>query len=219
MHPDGLRLMVFDETCGHHRVRVPGTRKRANLPLGLSHAWRVGSWLYRGLRRLDAVRGVRSWAEALTWIGDYRPGQPLAEVQFWGHGKWGRALVDGESLEIGSLDQSHAHAPLLRRIQARIAGPDALWWWRTCETYGAERGHAFAQAFSDFLGCRTAGHTYVIGPWQSGLHTLRPGERPDWSPAEGLKRGTPKDPVSAYMSARTAPNTIHCLRNEIPPDW
>ena len=36
-------------------------------------------------------------------------------------------------------------------------------------------GHDFARAWTDFFGSRAAGHTFIIGYWQSGLHTLAPG--------------------------------------------
>ena len=101
-------------------------------------------------------------------------------------------------------------------MRARLVSPDALWWWRTCETFGAAAGHAFARAWTTALGCRAAGHTHVIAAWQSGLHVLAPGAAPDWSADEGLAEGTPTTPIRAHPSRRTAPSTIHFLTTRLP---
>lgn len=194
-----LRLLVFDRTC----------RGRGGLP-GLSHAWGAGRHLYRGLGRLDAGFGAATWTEALTWLARQGAG-PIAEIQFWGHGRWGQALIAGEALDLRALSPGHAlHGPL-GQVRARLA-PDALWWFRTCETFGTEAGQRFAAAFAGHLGCRVAGHTHVIGVWQSGLHSLRPGETPSWSITEGV-RGP--GPVAA-PSRLGAPNTISCLHGRVP---
>ncbi|MET0405724.1 MAG: hypothetical protein ABW123_25110, partial [Cystobacter sp.] len=87
------------------------------------------------------------------------------------------------------------------------------------ETFGTARGHAFARAWTRFFGCRAAGHTYVIGPWQSGLHSLGPGEEPTWSVAEGLPPDGGDTARTARMSGRREPNTITCLHGEIPPGF
>jgi hypothetical protein len=94
-----------------------------------------------------------------------------------------------------------------------------LWWFRTCETFGALPGQRFATELADFLGARVAGHTYIIGHVQSGLHTLRPGERPTWSEDEGLREGSPDEPRRAHWSRLRAPNTITCLRGTIPDGY
>ena len=100
------------------------------------------------------------------------------------------------------------------RVRDRLL-PDgeALWWFRTCETFGTETGQRFARAWTRFLGCRAAGHTYVIGAWQSGLHSLQPGETPRWSPEEGVQPG----PTPRSLTSRPgAPNTITFLHGRIP---
>jgi hypothetical protein len=55
----------------------------------------------------------------------------------------------------------------------------------------------------------------VIGFWQSGLHSLLPGQQPGWSVDEGL---IPSDPPAPYArgSRPGAPNTITCLHGRIP---
>lgn len=204
-----LRLMIFDKTCTGPKLRP-----------GLSHAWWTGGVLYgRLLRRLHAWHGAASWAEALAWVATVQPHRPIAELQFWGHGKWGRAYIGRDLLDAGALRSDHPHHAALAAIRERLVGPEALWWFRTCETFGAAPGQAFAQGLTDFLGCRAAGHTYIIGGWQSGLHSLRPGEVPTWSPLEGVKSGPPEDPREALWSGRRAPNTIHCLSGQVPAGY
>jgi hypothetical protein len=202
-----LRLMVFDRTC----------RGRGPLP-GLTHAWWTGGHLYRALGRLDGCRGVASWTEALSWLAEVEPERPLGEVQFWGHGKWGLARIDREPLDAEALGRSSPLRPLLDRVRDRLVD-DGLWWFRTCETFGARPGHAFARTFSDHMGCRAAGHTYIIGHWQSGLHTLAPGDEPEWPDDEALVEGTPDAPERALWSKRSAPNTITFLHGRIPTGY
>jgi len=205
----GVRLMIFDRTC-----RGPWYR------LGLSHVWWTGAHLYRGLGRLDACRGVSSWNEGLKWLAEFQPDRPIAEVQYWGHGKWGLARVDRQPLDIDALEASHELYPLLRRVRVRMRPASrGLWWFRTCETFGARPGHRFARALADFLGCRVAGHTFIIGHWQSGLHTIMPGQEPHWSDTEGLEQGSPESPERAHWSSRHAPNTITFLHGRIPEGY
>lgn len=228
--------MIYDDTCtgdfpkpgasGRDRWvgdrvmrRVGGWLEGAPWP-GLTHSWRVGGLLYGALGRLDHWKGFSDWRSALSWLAGHRPTEPIGEIQFWGHGKWGAAKIDSEALSIESLDRDHAHHDALAAIRERMAGAERpLWWFRTCETFGAKDGHAFARAWTDFFDARAAGHTYIIGPYQSGLHTLAPGQRPPWSVHEGLAEGTPTEPTRARWSTRREPNTITCLHGEIPPGF
>jgi hypothetical protein len=191
-----VRLLVYDRTC----VRTGG---------GLSPVWFAGSLLYRTLGRIDAARGVASWHEARAWIDTRR--EPIDELQYWGHGKWGCAMVARDPLDASRLE-------LLAGLRERLA-PDALVWFRTCETFGGQRGHDFARRLAEFLDARVAGHTFVIGYHQSGLHGLSPGVRPDWADDEGLAEGTAADPRRALRSRRGAPRTITCLTGHVPPAW
>lgn len=199
-----LRLMIYDDTC-----------RRSRLGVGLTHSWIAGALLYRQIGKFDATRGVRSWEEALQWLSDVEKDRSIGEIQFWGHGKWGRALIDGAPLTTAALAESHPWNRPLRDVAERMV-PDALWWFRTCETFGAEAGHDFARRWTDFFECRAAGHTYIIGPWQSGLHALNPGEVPRWSVYEGLDEGAPDAPRKALWSIPGAPNTISFLRATLP---
>lgn len=208
--PDpGLKLMVYDSSC----------RGPLLFP-GLTHTWIVGAWLYHGLGRLDAWRGAQSWDEALHWIIERSSGRRIAEVQIWCHGQWGNARLRGDLLDARSLAPRHPHHDSLSLIASRmLEGESGLWWFRTCQTYGAVAGMEFAQQLTEFLGCRTAGHTFIIGPWHSGLHSLLPGQAPSWSASEGISQGTPLAPTKALWSRPGRPNTITCLHGSIPPGF
>lgn len=201
---DPLRVIVYDRTC----------TGRPALP-GLTHSWIAGAWLYGRLGRIDATVGVQSWAEAFDWLARVEPERRIAEVQYWGHGKWGEARVDRERLDGRSLLRGSDHRAGLDALRARLTD-EALLWFRTCETAGADVGHRFVQDLSADLGARVAGHTYIIGPWQSGLHWVDPGEAPGWDPAEGLREGTPAAPKRALWSKPGAPRTITCLTGQLP---
>lgn len=196
-----VRLIVYDRTCVKTRGR-------------LSPIWATGAKLYRALRNVDAVQGVASWDEAFAWVTSHDA--PIREIQYWGHGKWGSALVDNDVLDRAAL--AGPRRKQLEAVRERLA-PDALVWFRTCETLGARAGHDFAQRLADFLGARVAGHTYIIGFHQSGLHGLAPGMQPDWSPEEGLAEGDADQPERAKWSKPWAPRTITCLTSSIPDRW
>ncbi|MEO8705362.1 MAG: DUF4347 domain-containing protein [Kofleriaceae bacterium] len=187
-----MKALIFDRDAGR-----------------LSTTWKAGALLYRGLRRFDTTRGVTSWDDALDWLAGAQ--EPIEEIQYWGHGKWGCALVGDEVLDASSLVSRRRQWAAIRE---RLA-PDALVWFRTCETFGANRGIDFAERLADFLGARVAGHTYVIHFYQSGLHSLLPGHRADWSPTEGLLEGTAETPRRARSSSPWAPHTVTCLTGHV----
>lgn len=204
-----LRLMVFDKTC----------RDEARF-VGLSSAWSAGAVLYKALGRLDAAHGVASWDEAFEWLATFEPARPIGEIQYWGHGKWGSALVDRTSFDAAALKEGHPlHRGLARMRERLVPGGEALFWFRTCETLGADAGHDFAQRLSEHLDARVAGHTFVIGVTQSGLHGLSPGTKPDWSATEGLAEGTAASPVRAHWSGLGRPRTITCFAGTVPEKW
>lgn len=195
-----MRLVLYDRTC------TSGKR-------GLSPVWAAGTKLYRGLRRIDAAHGVASWSEAFGILAAQR--EPIREIQYWGHGKWGSALIDTEVFDAAAIA---THRPALEAIRERLT-PDALLWFRTCETFGAQAGHDFSQRLSDTLGARVAGHTYIVAFQQSGLHGLEPGMRPDWPLDEGLLEGTPDEPRRAKWSRPWSPNTVTALTRAVPRAW
>lgn len=200
-----MRLMLFDRTC----------TRTGRVPIGLSHSWWVGSHVYRALGQLDRSHGVASWSEGLDWLLEH---ERIDEIQYWGHGNWGLARVDGDMLDRAALQGGHPLHARLEAIRERMA-PGAQWWFRTCDTLGSQRGHDFGMAWSDFFGRPVAGHTHIIGPVQSGLHKLEPGNRPHWSPLEGIREGTAEAPKQSAWSTLSAPNTIHMLQGSVPEGW
>jgi hypothetical protein len=202
-----LRLLIYDGT--------PNERERL-----LRASWSTGARLYRALGRIDAYHGARSWSDALDWLTTFRRGEAIEEVQLWSHGHWGRALLGDEVLDERAFDRGHRLRDRIERLRARMLPPGrSLFWFRTCETFGAHAGQRFAERIAGELDACVAGHTYVIGVLQSGLHGLRPGERAHWSEAEGLKEGTPAVPKEAFSSSSTAPNTIHFMDGRVPEAW
>ena len=113
------------------------------------------------------------------WIGS-RPSSPSdrsSRCNFGGTANGARSFVGREALNRSALSAGHPHHAALVAVRRRLT-PSPLFWFRTCETFGAARGHEFAQAWTDFFGGFAAGHTHVIGYWQSGLHRLRAGALP-----------------------------------------
>jgi hypothetical protein len=195
----GLRLMVYDRNSSAGRFLVS--------------SWKCGGKLYRALGRLDAWYGAGTWAEALKWLASHRAPEPIEEVQFWGHGKWGDARIGTTILDASLVSPSHPQHPDLLAVRTRLIPGSGLWWFRTCSTFGAAKGQAFARAWASFLGCRAAGHTFIIGLHQSGLHSLGPNETPAWPIDEGVAGEVP------LWSKPWAPNTITCFHGKVPAGY
>ena len=206
MVPMGVKWMIYDQTC----------TRTGRAPLGLTHSWMAGARVYGALGRLHAWRGVSSWEDALAWLAE--GDEPLDEIQFWGHGNWGLVRIDGQRLDVAALVSGHPLHAGLERVRERMS-PGGQWWFRTCDTLGSARGHDFARRWTDFFARPVAGHTHVIGPWQSGLHRLQPGASPHWDAMEGVAQGTAEAPRRSTWSAPGRPNTIHCLRSRVPDGW
>jgi hypothetical protein len=227
---DGLRLVVFDaRDLGWFRPLSAGADREADgaerSRFGLSPIWRAGAALHGAARVADASLGAASWGEALAWLVGTasRRGRPIASVQFWGHGGWGRMNMGRTVFDAGAFAAGSALADSIRELRRSLAGPEALVWFRCCSAFGAS-GRAFARAAADALGCRVAGHTHIIGFFQSGTHSLRPGEAPGWGPTEGVAyrsagggatNATPR-PIGALKSSPLRPNTITCLQPDLP---
>lgn len=183
--------MLFDRTCRGGRFRP-----------GLSHAWSAGAVLYQRLGRIDRSYGAASWTEGLDWLIDISRDHTIAEIQFWGHGRWGGVFIAHDKLDVGALEPHHDHFPRLAAIKARLT-PESLWWFRSCDVFGTEAGHDFARRWTRFFGCRAAGHTHTIHVLQSGLHVLGPDEEPTWSVTEGVTPGSDRASTSSVLAPRT----------------
>ncbi|HEY8206351.1 MAG TPA: hypothetical protein VIG99_02640 [Myxococcaceae bacterium] len=188
-----LRLMVYDRTCG-----------------ALTTSWWLGGHLSRALGRLDDRAGFDRWPDALRWLRDRScaEGRPIGEIQYWGHGHPGLVRMAGERLDRSALSPGHPLFQDLEALRDHLApGGQALFWFRTCETFAGPEGHAFARAWTRFFSARAAGHTFIIGPLQSGLHVLDPSGEPDW----------PLDEGGHVWSSLRAPATISFLHGTVTP--
>jgi hypothetical protein len=215
----GLRLMIYDTTDVKRTFSLPSLGPDASnldIDLGLSHSWFAGGLLYRGLRRLDLFKGFLSWNEALGWLSEVEPDRKIDQIQYWGHGSPGRVWMNGQALTHRAFGSGHA--PQLSRLASRLT-PESLVWFRTCATFTGDQGQDFAQVWSQALNCRVAAHTFNTGVWQSGLHSIRPGELPSWSAMEGIKEGTPDAIKKIAWSMPWSTNTITCLHGEVPKGW
>ncbi len=99
-----------------HAVRplVP----RPGIAPGLSHAWSAGGLLYRALGRIDAWHGAWSWTQGLDWLLEVSARWPIAEIQFWGHGRVRGGLWIDEERASPSPRSSRGH--YLRDRLARL---------------------------------------------------------------------------------------------------
>jgi hypothetical protein len=193
-----LRLMIYD------------TSDRR----GLSHSWFIGGALYQALRRLDDCAGFDNWFDALTWISQKaaKERRKISQIQYWGHGWRGMVSMNGMALRADAF-QHPVWSKLLSEIRWHLA-PDALIWFRTCGTFGGAAGHEFARAWTTGMNCRVAAHTHLIGPFQSGLHSLTPRTPPYWPQEEGVEAGS-----RMAQSSPWRPNTITCLHGTLPEGW
>src|SRR5258706_5995861 len=123
----GLRLIVYDKSCV------------GRFGLGLSRVWSAGRYVYAALGRSDGAHGASSFDDAFGWLAEHRSDEPIAEVQLWAHGKWGRLFLEKDILDRGAFSPGHRlhgglSAPLARPL------PDSLLLFCTCETVGASAG-------------------------------------------------------------------------------
>jgi hypothetical protein len=221
-----LNLVIFDKTdtpsaaLARARERVATPDGRAIGSPGLSPIWRAGTILHRLTRAADASLGATSWVEALTWAAatSRERGRPIASVQVWGHGGWGSMAIGGTTLDAAALRPDHALAGPLDAFSRALAGPEALFWMRCCSAFGHSVGQRFAEALAVRLGCRVAGHTHIIGFFQSGTHSLRPGEKAGWPADEGVRKSDGRA-TGALTSTPGAPNTVSCLSLGFPEDY
>ena len=208
-----MKLVVYDATDTGPLLLVPrivrGEDGTARGTGGLTRWWRIGAALHTTAQRADAAFGATSWDEAIRWAREQaeRSGRPVEELQAWGHGGWGYMGMGPTKLDAASDAYARALRPLL--------APNALVWLRCCSAFAAEAGTDLAPRLADALGARVAGHTFIIGFWQSGLHVVSPGGRADWSVDEGTSR-TSAGVRIADVSRPGAPRTITCLRPGLP---
>lgn len=134
-------------------------------------------------------------------------------MQMWGHGSPGASYIDSIPLTVKALEPNHKLHSVLLALKKRLHSKSVVW-FRQCSIFAGPKGKEFAEKLANFLGCTIAAHTYIIGPFQSGLHTIRPNQKAHWSDAEGLKLDG-KGKSSGWFE----PNTITCLTGTIPKGW
>ena len=221
-----LSLVIFDATdtpsaaFARARARVTTPDGRAIGSPGLSPIWRAGTVLHRLTRAADASLAATSWSEALLWAAttSRAQGRPIRSLQLWGHGGWGSMTIGGTTLDTAALAADHPLAAPLDALRDALDGPASLFWMRCCSAFGHSVGQRFAEALAVRLGCRVAGHTHIIGVFQSGAHSLRPGEKARWSVDEGVRKANGQA-VGALTSTWRAGNTVSCLALELPEDY
>lgn len=183
----------------------------------LRFSWITGGKFYKLFRSVEHHDGFDNWIDALNWISEVEPNKKINSIQFWGHGSPGRVWINGDALSIRSLTYDSPHYYFLKKIKERLA-TDSTIWFRSCNVFTGSDGKFFSIAFSQFMQSRIAGHTYIVGPWQSGLHTIKPGQRPSWNISEGLKKEE-DGKIKKLWSMPWEKNTIFCLTNKIPEGW
>lgn len=184
-----MRVIIYDAT------QFAGS-------VGISWAW--GAPLFKMFGAADVVIRALTWRQAVAAIP---LSKPVNEIQIWSHGYPGGFMIGDKHITGKDADDI---AMLTRNLAL-----NALVWWRTCATFHGDAGKAFAERWADGLERRVAAHTHNIGfPFHSGLHTLKPGQKPYWSSDEG--RG--KD-GKAKSSSMNAPNTILFSASSFPKEW
>jgi hypothetical protein len=168
----------------------------------LGASW--ASWAKVQAARGWKVLGVKSWDDAIGKLTQrllFEDGS-VDEIQLWGHGSPGIPLIGGEQITTNVV-------VVLRRVLT--AG--SLVWFRMCSVFFGEKGRQFAEQTSRILGCRVAGHTHIIGPFQSGLYSVSPGKGTDWD----LRYDA--TPWRKVVSGWWEPRTILCTRMSVPEGW
>jgi len=184
-----MRVTIYDKNPG------PGFSQWF-----LKTMWMLGCWLQKVFGKVDAYYGATSWDDAFMWLN--RQGM-ISSLQYWGHGSPGYVWLSGYNLPISSFEL----------LKSKVT-PETIIWFRTCSTFQGALGHAFSTKLTDLLKCTVAGHTRIIGPFQGGLHTRKPGVAPSWPMSEG------EFPKSWWPSFwRWGNNTITCLATKIPKGW
>lgn len=212
-----LRLIVWDatNTIGYRKRSDAGT---AGVELGLAPAWWAGAKLHGLLRGRTPhrARGVASWEEAFRFALETadETGLPIAELQAWGHGGWGFMDIGDSRLSTRAFDSL---STLLDELRARMT-PEGQLWLRCCSAFGGREGRRLATALSARIDRRVVGHTYVIGVRQSGTHSIMPGGQVSWPLEEGVEMRD-GEPVRAKGSGFFEPNTLSCLRLDLPTGW
>jgi hypothetical protein len=192
--------------------------------VGLVSSWVAGAARMLMLRRNTAVAiGAATWESALPRMVEAarRRSTRIGSVQVWGHGAPGRMLLGPTSeFTVASLRPAHVHHEALVQLREHLV--DGAWWWfRGCSVIAGHRGQRFATMLAAHMQVDVVGHTYTIGPYQSGGHAVRPGQAAQdvYDEMEGIAKGTAQKPQSFKMSGADEPNTVFATALNPPAGW
>ena len=183
----------------------------------LRFSWITGGKFYKLFHSVEHNAGFDNWIDAIDWILSVEPDRKINSIQYWGHGSQGKVWMNGSNINVRSFVDSSELNKKLILLKKRLT-PESVIWFRCCNVFAGNEGKYFSIISSQFFECKIAAHTFIVGPWQSGLHTISPGSRPTWPINEGLEiqdDGT----IKKLWSTPWAPNTVFCLSNKIPEDW
>lgn len=180
------KLIIFDKSEG--------------TLVGLS--WKLGSRIFKS--HFTHTLAASSWQEVIDYFHRLPEGTRFNEVQFWGHGAPGKALVGGEPAGDAVWLSMR---PYLHDL--------SIVWLRVCSFAQGVRGSNAMCRVAGLLECRVIAHTHIIGNWasHSGTQGIRPGEVPQWAEADGVG-----DDGKFLTSAPWLPRTVAAARMD-PPDW
>lgn len=170
----------------------------------LGASWRLGALLFSMRGAFDLVQPVTSW-EQFCAILDGLGERSVKAIQLWGHGRPGAPLIANRPPNFVSLSSS------LERV--RYSSRSSVW-FRSCNVATGTQGREWMGSLACEAGLRVAGHTFIIGPLQSGLRVALPDDAPSWSATEGLNADG-----SLAWSSFGAPRTVTMFAKDIPDGW
>ena len=171
----------------------------------LGRSWKIGAALFKARGVVDLIIPAHSWDEAFKALGDLPP-RSVKRIQVWGHGSPGRPLIAGERAPTQAL------IGVLRSV---MFGAFSSIWFRACSVAQGDDGKRWVGHVAQAAGCRVAAHTFIVGPWQSGLRVALPDDPPSWSSREG------NDPATGehLWSRPGAVRTVSMMAADIPDGW
>ena len=175
-----LSVIASSRTTGRRIVIIDSTGSGA-----LDVSWQVAAFITTAANRFTDRVEAHSWkdaADALLRMNVEHGDAPIDEVQFFGHGSPGAALIGADRLTADSLAEPHWQAV------RHIFGTPGIFWFRTCESLNGDAGRALANAVADHFGeerMRVAGHTQFIHAVHPGLVVKVPGQRASWADGSG----------------------------------
>lgn len=187
-----MRLVIFDA---------------ARKPSILDESWGIGAFSMWFRDRTDGMLGALSWGEVFAWLKNRAKIKLIKELQIWSHGSPGEVYINGEKLTNYLKENIKDFKSFMH--------PEGLIWFRTCATFHGKKGKEFAINMTNIFNCKIAAHSFKIGfPTHSGLHLLKPNEKPKWPDKEGINKNGELQRSYFWRN-----NTIMFWQNIIPKGW